>query len=429
MDQSKVKGTMTEGAEEKAKQPFAGWRMLTIAGLAVFFTGPAQTYGISVFVQPMTEDLGISQSLFSTVYSLGTLASAIVLMFVGRVIDRVGSRRVMAIAALVLGAALFVLSMVNTVLALLIGFAMLRSSGQGVLSLGARTLVPMWFHSRAGRAFSILTLAAMASQAVIPIYGSFLVESFGWRDAFRVNSFVIWLVIFPIIWFLVRDRPEDIGQYPDGIAPESSAGEHQPSSIGLSLKQAKRTFTFWALLGASLVPSLVVTGLAFNQVTILTERGLPSSLAASSFAFEAVVAVPVAALAGWMSDRFPVSRVLVLGQVFLLAAMGALLVADNTATVMLYSALRGASGGMWMVGADTAWPGYFGRKHLGSIRSVGIAVGVAGAALGPIPFGISFDVLGSYNAAIIALMPLPLIAGVAVARSRSMISTVQSADS
>lgn len=50
--------------------------MLTVASLAVFFTGPAQTYGISVFVQPMTEDLGLSQSLFSTLYSAGEMPSA-----------------------------------------------------------------------------------------------------------------------------------------------------------------------------------------------------------------------------------------------------------------------------------------------------------------------------------------------------------------
>lgn len=420
---------MSENSELNTKQPFAGWRMLVIAALAIFFTGPAQTYGISVFVQPMSEALDISQSLFSTLYSLGTLVSAIVLMLVGRVLDRIGSRKVMAAAALAMGAALFLLSMVNAVVPLFLGFALLRSSGQGVLSLGARTLVPMWFHSRAGRAFSVVTLAAMGSQAAIPIFSNFLVESFGWREAFRINAFIIWLVIFPIIWFLVRDRPEDLGQYPDGIKPEVVEGQDPPSSTGLSLKEASRTFTFWALLGASLVPSLVVTGLAFNQVTILTERGLPNSLAASSFAFEAAVALPVAALAGWMSDRFPVSRVLVLGQVLMLAAMGVLLIADNTLTVMLYAALRGASGGMWMVGADTAWPSYFGRKHLGSIRSVGVAVGVAGAAIGPIPFGISFDLLGGYNAAILALAPLPLLAGLAVSRSRPMVPSNQSTDS
>lgn len=397
--------------------------MLTVASLAVFFTGPAQTYGISVFVQPMTEDLGLSQSLFSTLYSAGTLFSAISLTFAGRIIDRVGSRKVMSFASIVFGLALLILSMVNSVLALLIGFALLRASGQGVLSLGARTLVPMWFHSRAGRAFAFLSIAAMASSAVIPLYGNFLVDSFGWRDAFRINAFVIWIVVLPMVAFIVRDRPEDIGQHPDGIPPDPDSDKPSASQIGLSLQQAMRTFTFWALLMASLVPSLVVTGLAFNQISILTERELPGSLAASTFALEAVVAFPVTLLAGWLSDRFPVKWVMFTGQVLLLGAMGVLIMAETVPMMMLYAALRGASGGMWMVGADTAWPGYFGRKHLGNIRGIGFSVGIAGAALGPLPFGISYDLLGSYNSAILGLMILPLIAAIGVTRCKPEIPT------
>ncbi len=413
---------MTTPTDISPKPPFAGWRMLLIASLAVFFTGPAQTYGVSVFVQPMTAELGLSQSLFSTLYSLGTLVSAITLTFVGRVIDGIGSRRVMTAAAFVFGLALLMLSMVNGVLAVLIGFALLRSSGQGVLSLGARTLVPMWFHSRVGRAFSILSVAAMISSAVIPLYGTFLVDTFGWRDAFRINAFTIWIVVLPIVALLVRDRPEDIGQYPDGVPPtDESETTQSASAIGLSLNEARHTFTFWALIGAGLVPSLVVTGLAFNQITILTERGLPSSLAAGTFAFEAAVALPITLMAGWLSDRYPVKWVLFAGQVLLLAAMVTLVVAETAPMVMLYAALRGASSGMWMVGADTAWPNYFGRKHLGNIRGVGFAVGIAGAAIGPLPFGISFDLLGSYTSAILGLMILPFLAAIAVARCRPQI--------
>jgi cyanate permease len=67
-----------------------------------------------------------------------------------------------------------------------------------------------------------------------------------------------------------------------------------------------------------------------------------------------------------------------------------------------------------MVAADVAWPAYFGRRHLGSIRGFGYAMGVAGAALGPIPFGIAFDLLGGYDPAILGLLALPIVATVAV---------------
>lgn len=393
--------------------------MLALSCLAVFWSGPAQTYGVSVFVEPMLDDLGWSRSLFSTLYSAGTLASAAVLVVAGRQIDRVGNRIVMVLAAAVFGGAMFLLSGSSSIVVVLIGFALLRSFGSGVMTLGARTLVPRWFHTRAGRAFSILGLAAMASQALIPAFNNQLIGRFGWERAWQINGLIIWCLVVPILAIFLRNRPEDVGQHPDGVT--SAKGE--PSSTrtaetGTPLSQALRSSTFWFLIGASVVPSLVVTGLAFNQVAILTDRGLPSSFAATTFAIEAAVAIPFTIAAGWLVDRYPVRFVLALGQVLLLIAMACLLVADSAALVVAYSAWRGASSALWTVAADVAWPSYFGRKFLGSIRGVGFAVGVVGAALGPIPFGLSYDFLGSYSPAILVLMILPVSAAIAVLQAK-----------
>lgn len=398
---------------------FSGWTMLALSCLAVFISGPAQTYGVSVFVDPMLDDFGWSRSLFSMIYSAGTLAGAGVLVIAGRQIDRLGNRIVMVVAAVLFGAAMFFLSFASGIIAVLIGFAFLRSFGSGVLTLGARTLVPRWFHSRAGRAFSILGLAAMASQAVIPAMNNFFIDRFGWQHAWRLNGLLIWLLVVPLIALLVRNRPEDVGQLPDGQTTARDPDLTLDSDeAGITLHQALRTPTFWCLIGASVVPSLVVTGLAFNQVAILTNRGMPSTFAATTFAIEAAVAVPVTIAAGWLVDRYPVRYVLMLGQVFLLVSMACLAIAETMALVIAYSSWRGASSALWTVAADVAWPSYFGRKYLGSIRGAGFAVGVVGAAIGPIPFGLSYDLLGNYTPAIVLLMILPIAAAIAVLQAK-----------
>lgn len=393
---------------------FSGGIMLALAGLAVLMSGPAQTYGVSAFVDPMLTELGESRSLFSTTYSIGTLVSALTLLIVGRQIDRYGSRLVMTLAAVVFAAALFCMSGVGGVLTLAIGFSLLRASGQGVLTLAARTLVPHWFVRRRGRAFSIIGLAATASLAVVPVFNESLIRHFGWRDAWRVNSVIILVVLAPLLWFFVRDRPETVGQHPDGIPPDPALPHHAGEEHGHTLKQAMRTPAFWALIGAGLVPSLVLTGLSFNQVAILTDRGLPATLAAATFTVESFVGLPITLMAGSLADRFPLRFTLAAGQAFLALAMLVLLVSDNTAMALGYAALRGVSGGFWTVAADVAWPTYFGKRHLGSIRGFGYSMGVAGAALGPIPFGLAYDLLGGYNPAILGLLILPVGAGVAV---------------
>lgn len=395
--------------------------MLLLAWAAVFFSGPAQTYGVSTFVDPMIRELGMSRSLFSTLYSVGTLCSAVGLMIMGRQIDRWGSRAVMTLAAVGFAVGALTLSVATGPVLVLIGFAFTRSFGQGILNLSARTLVPQWFVRQRGRAFSLLGLASSFSLALIPPIHDRLISWIGWRAAWQVDAFFVGLVLVPLFFLFVKNRPEDIGQYPDGERPfgdEAIAAASAEAERGLTLKQAFRTPAFWGLVGASVVPSLVVTGLAFNQVAILTDKGLPSSLAASMFTVESLCALPTTLAIGWIVDRYPVRYVLVAGQVALALAMVALLLADGVAMSLVYAALRGASGALWMVGADVAWPSYYGRKYLGSIRGFGFGVGVFGAAIGPLPFGIVYDTLGGYGPAIAALLVLPVIAAVAVWFSR-----------
>jgi hypothetical protein len=94
--------------------------------------------------------------------------------------------------------------------------------------------------------------------------------------------------------------------------------------------------------------------------------------------------------------------------------MVCLIFAEGPALSYAYAALRGASSAMWMVSADVAWPLYYGRKHLGSIRGVGFSLGVMGAALGPLPFGFAYDAFGEYSIAITSLLALPVLATVAI---------------
>jgi cyanate permease len=49
---------------------------------------------------------------------------------------------------------------------------------------------------------------------------------------------------------------------------------------------------------------------------------------------------------------------------------------------------------------------------------VGFSVSVVGAAVGPIPFGLAYDLLGGYDPAIAALLVLPVAAAVAVLLAR-----------
>lgn len=391
--------------------------VLGVACLVVFFSGPGQTYGVSTFVDPMIGELEISRSLYSTAYSFGTLMSAGALVIIGRQIDRWGEQKVLVLASAGFVVALLLLSAAQGPLWLFIGFALLRTCGSGVLTLAARTLIPHWFVRRRGWAFSMIGLASAVSLALFPLLHSQTVQALGWRGAWRLDAVLLLVLLLPAVIFFIRNRPADVGYVVDR-RDQDAQDEHPAAHIqdepGLTLREAMRTPFFWAIVGASVVPSLVVTGLAFNQVAIFTDRGLPETLTATTFTVESVFQVLATLGVGWFVDRYPVKYSLAGGQVALALAMICLIFATGPALSYAYAALRGASSALWMISADVAWPLFYGRRHLGSIRGVGFSLGVVGAAIGPLPFGFAYDAFGNYSIAITALLILPVIATVAL---------------
>ena len=288
--------------------------------LAVFLSGPAQTYGVSVFIDPILADFGWSRSLISTLYSVATLAGAIPMILIGRQIDRVGNRLIMTIAALLFGLALLWLSVASGPILILLGLAILRTFGSGVLTLGARTLVPHWFVRRRGWAFSMLGLSSSISLAVVPRFNEALISWVGWRHAWQIIAAITLLGLTPVLGVLIRNRPEDVGEKPDGS--HTGRRMRRPSLLidaedDWTVREAMTTRMFWAMLLAGTVPAVVLTGISFHQTSLLTARDLSSGLAASVFAAESMVALPITLAAGWVVDRYPIRYTLAAAQVFL----------------------------------------------------------------------------------------------------------------
>lgn len=145
--------------------------MVIFASIALALTGPGQTVGISVFVNPMIEELGISRTEMSTAYLIGTLIGAIALPWIGQAVDKFGVRRIMALVGFVFGAMLIGMSLVTNIVGLTAGFVGIRMMGQGALSLVATTAVALWFTRKRGLAMGIVAAAGGVGMTMIPLAG------------------------------------------------------------------------------------------------------------------------------------------------------------------------------------------------------------------------------------------------------------------
>lgn len=400
-----------------ASVPFYyGWVILAVSTLAIFISGPGQTYTFSVFIDPIIQETGWTRTQITGMYAAGSLSGAVFIIGIGRLLDIYGARKVISVVIVLFGLAAFWMSQIDSKLDLYIGFTALRTLGQGAMSLIPTTLVAIWFVRARAKLTSVATLGAAASAAMFPILGHYLISEYGWRNSWLVLGFLIWgLMLLPAV-FLVRRSPESIGVLPDGISNDNKfeiSNNGGTANLDFTLSQALRTRAFWLLLFAGSSFSLIGTALTFHNIALLGEKGLSANLAASALSVMALSSLCGNIVGGFLNDRFPNKYTLVLAQVILIVAMCITFVITVQWVAFLYAATLGISMGFGMNTITVIWPNYFGRSHLGSIRGPATTSMMAAAALGPLPFSLVHDAAGSFQVAISVFFVLPVICSVA----------------
>ena len=424
---------------------FPGWTMLGIAAAAQFMSAPGQSYSVAAFKGPMREGLGISETDYSLAYGFATLISGLSVPFIGRLVDRVGARRLLPIIAIFLGCACFWMSRMRTLSGVYVGFSLIRCLGQGALTLIAAWMVGEWFERRRGLAIGIAGLGSGLSVMVFPLMNAALISRFGWPFAWGFLAVMVWIVlVLPTIVF-ARDRPEDLGLHPDGIAPKakdersadrdanvgSTSGEigalktHECWTVG----EVLRDRSFWKLLSVPATSGMVGTGLIFHQVGLLGSRGIEPTWALGLISFQAVVAALASLLAGWLTDRIDSRYLLVAAMLFLASALGLVLMMSSPRFAIVYAILLGLHGSILRSTGTVIWINYYGRTHQGAVRGVAFSVMIFAAAFGPFPMALSIDLFGSWDPALVCFLAFPLAAACLVRSAHRPVRKPRSAAS
>ncbi len=391
----------------RSPRGFYGWHMVAFSAVALAATGPGQTVGISLFIDPLIEELGVSRSVISSAYLVGTLSGAFALPWIGRALDRYGVRRTMAVIGFAFGAVLIGLSFVSSIVGLTAGFVGVRMAGQGALGLTATTAVALWFDRRRGMAVGLVSALGSMGISATPLLIEGVIAQHGWRTAWAVEGLAVWLIVIPLAVFAIKDRPAVLGQRPDGV-PLPSDGTTHPAETGVTRAQAVRQPYFWLLASAVAVSGMLGTAVAFHQISLLTARGLTVTEAAANFIPQTIAGLGATLLTGYLIDRFA-PRWMTAGSMLVLAV--ALLwgtAVHPGLSAILFGVLLGASGNMIRTVEAASLPHYFGTLHLGAIRGVVSSISVGGTAAGPLLFAAVYDQVGSYSPVMVASAAVPL---------------------
>ncbi|MFO8068824.1 MAG: MFS transporter [Alkalibacterium sp.] len=412
---------------KKKELPFYyGWVIVAIGALSVFFSAPGQTFSVSIFIDFYIEEFGWSRSQISSFYSIATLVSGLSMPFVGDIIDKQGHRKATVIVAGLFGATLLWMSAISAPWMILIGFLFIRMFGQGSLTLIPSVLIPQWFEKKRGRALSLISIGGVLGSALVPPLNNFLIQTYGLSATWLFWAALMLTIMLPAAALLIRNRPEDMGLQLDGVKPVESAETQDFSNEELAkkeklkswtLQEAKKTRTFWFLMYSSVVPSLVNTAMVFHMVSIISEKGHDTAFAAYLLSTIALVQMGMTFVAGFTLERVKVNIVKAWSFVLYVVVILLLTYAEHASLLIVFAVLQGIFIAFDGVSSNIIWADYYGRANLGKIRGVAMSAMVIGSALGPLPFGIAFDVLGGYTEIMLVSLILPILASVLMFKS------------
>jgi len=401
-----------------------GWIILGAGTFGSFMTLPGQTAGVSVFFDPITADLGISRTSASIAYAVGTLAGILPAPVIGRWIDRRGPRLTATIIAGGLALACVFMATVQSAVMLLVGFALLRGTAIGGLSLVSQQVVNLWFVRRRGIAAAAASLGLAAGSLVFPKLFDGFISHYGWRGAYLAVAGLVALTILPVAAALFRDQPEKFGLSTDaGLAPAAKELRDEPS---FTREQALRTGVFWLLCATGFLTNAIGTALLLNHFSIMQTAGIAYGDALLLLSLLAGVQAVATLGTGFLVDRYE-PRHLVPLAMFMLALASALpAFGSGIAVSVLYAlSLGGAYGSQQAINA-AGYAQYFGRDHLGAIRGVSFVFGISGAAFGPLPFAATLDWTGSYAAVLAGCCVLCVVCAAAASAVKRPSSSAKS---
>ncbi|WP_341936494.1 MFS transporter [Marinimicrobium sp. C2-29] len=360
------------------------WPLLAFGFVSIFWGNFGQSFFISWYGAPIQDSLGLSAGRYGSLYSLATLASGLLIMTFGGLIDRLPLRYFATAAALGLTAACLVLAFAFHPLMLLLGLFLLRFCGQGLLPHTAQTTMARHFDDDRGKALSVSASGVPVGEVVLPIAAVALIASLGWRGSWGVIALVTLAIYIPLITWLLRRSPIDANQ-----VPATASAKVLARSAGR--REMLRDYRFWLALPTVLGGPFMITGIFIHQGFILAEKDWTAAWLATCFIAYGVTHWVAQLVTGILIDRFSAQGVLRVVLIPLMTAVFLLAYVDGHWVAPPFMMLLAMTIGAGSPVGGALWAEVYGTAKLGSIRSLMSSLMIISTAISPIVLGVLID--------------------------------------
>src|SRR5262245_20504941 len=299
------------GRRWPSRLPFYyGWLIVGIAFVTMAIGVTART-AFSLLMPPLIDEFGWDRGLAAGAFSFVFLVSALLSSIVGRIMDARGPRLVILPDVMLLTACLTRAPWIERPWHLYATLGTLVGAGANLMTYTTHSqFLPNWFARRRGLAISIAFSGVGIGAIVLLPWLQSMILTDGWRASCWAMGALVLFGAGPLN-LLVRKKPEDIGQLPDG-GPVSGAGKRRGGlhvvdpawpATEWTLVRAMRTSRFWWIVLGYFCALVAWYAVQVHQTKYLTEIGFTPYLAAWALGAVSLLGIPGQIILGALSDR------------------------------------------------------------------------------------------------------------------------------
>jgi MFS family permease len=393
------------------RQSFYGWWIATATFANLFIMVGLIYYGLPIFYTELIREFHWTRAQVTAPYAISVL---LVGPFAGFLIDRYGTRLALVVGVLSAGAAFLGFSQMHTLHAWFLFYFINTVGYMFAGPVPNQVLVSQWFKRMRGRVMGAAYLGLGIGGALAPLLFTWGLKHLGWRNTFFYGAFPIVACLLPIALFVVKERPQDLGQYPDGDPAPAGA---QPAGEAIPLRAALRHRSFWLLTAGAFFSIAAVGSVIQHLKLFLVDQHMADDVTRVLLCLM-ISSIFGRVIMGFAADRFSNKPVMLVACTLVGASIPLLYLAHVPGAVYLFAAIFGFGMGADYMMLPLMAAECFGVNSLGRVIGLVLPIYSVGQALFPVLVGWMFDRTGTYHGAFLVMTAAGLLGVLAIALIR-----------
>jgi len=389
----------------KSADGFYGWVNLLVVFLFNMVLMPIMI-SFMLFLPFWVKEFNWSYGLASGAQTVFTILMGFAAPLVAILIMKQGAKRAIVGGNILCVAGLIWLSFQNHIWQLYLGVGVLLGLGVSIGGmLAMMTVINNWFIMKRTMALAIAMASMGFSGVVVNPSLMWFIETMGWRHTYLLlaAAALLFCVILPGLFII--NKPEDLGQIPDGPASTKHERENPDGQqyrnlyktpVDFTAQEALRTPALWLLVGYGALSMLVAMGAGTHIIAFQFDIGIPAITAAFvGSVFSAVMGIGQIGV-GFLGLRVKMHYLAVGSMILAVVGFSMLLFAESLPLMIAYAIIFGMGSGIQFIAIGNLFPDYFGRSQFPKIMGYTMPFNTIISSIGAPVIGHIRDTTGSY---------------------------------